>query len=240
MTAPPDPALVHTALRTWAREWRAFFAELRYYRAPRFLAADLLLWLLYLPRNAYVVSRRFLEARGEHDVHRYGETPLRVLEQIIARCSLRPGARFFELGCGRGRTCFWAHCVAGLTTFGIDYVPTFIEQAERVKRRLFRHNPNLRFFHADIRAVDYSSADLVYLYGTGFDENLIGDWLVEMNDLPVGAWVVCASYALTDWPQAAYLQLVEQFEVDYTWGRTHVFVHRRLPATDPPAAAITD
>ncbi len=232
MTEPPAPRLVRTALRTWAREWRDFCYELRYYRHPRFLLADLLLWLLYLPRNAYVVSRRFLEMRGEEDVHRYGETPLRILEDIVTRCNLRPGMRFFELGCGRGRTCFWAHSVAGLTTFGIDYVPIFIAQAERVKRRCYGNNPNLRFFEADIRAVDYSSADLVYLYGTGFDENLIGDWLVEMNDLPAGAWVVSASYALTDWPQGAYLQLVEQFEVDYTWGRTHVFVHRRPPTTD--------
>ncbi|CAM2010757.1 methyltransferase domain-containing protein [Acanthopleuribacter pedis] len=216
-----------TALHAWLREWRDYLGELRYYTRPRFALADLLLAWLYLPHNAYRVSRTFLEQRGEADVFRYGETPLRILAHIVKRCDLQPGHRFFELGCGRGRTCFWLHLVAGLTTFGIDYVPTFVHKAEWLKTRLLGDRQGLRFVLADVRDVDFTTADAVYLYGTGFDEGLIGDLITAMADLHRDAWVITASYPLTDWPECTFLQLVDQIEVDYTWGRTHLYLHRR-------------
>ncbi len=63
------------------------------------------------------------------------ETPLTSLEVIARECQLSVRDVVFELGCGRGRTCFWLNQFIGCAVIGIDYVPAFIEKALKVKRR---------------------------------------------------------------------------------------------------------
>src|SRR5262245_46123073 len=105
---------------------------LYYYGDPLFRKVDTRLLLSYWLDNPYRVCSRFFRSRGEEDPYTFGETPLTTLEEIAHRCQISNRDTVLELGCGRGRTCFWLARFVGCRAIGIDIVPTFIERAQRV------------------------------------------------------------------------------------------------------------
>lgn len=95
----------------------------KYYRNRPFFKIDACLLLSYLFANPFRLSRKFLLQKGERDVYTYGETPLTTMDTIARTCGLAAKDVVFEMGCGRGRTCFWLNQFIGCRVIGIDYVP---------------------------------------------------------------------------------------------------------------------
>src|SRR6188768_1089931 len=85
----------------------------RYYSTPAFLKIDAALVLSYLFKHPFALSKRFLLEQGAQDVYTYGETPLTTLDMIARECRLSPKDVVFDLGCGRGRACFWLNAFIG-------------------------------------------------------------------------------------------------------------------------------
>lgn len=200
-----------------------FRVAFRYYRSFSFLKADLALRLTYLFNNPYKISKRFLMKKGADDIYAYGETPLTSLELIVKECGLSNKDCVFELGCGRGRTCFWLHSFVGCSVVGIEYVPEFVERAEKVTKRL--GIANVEFRCTDMAKADLSGATACYLYGTCLDEKTINALISHFAKLPSGTKIITVSYPLTDYADTDAFEVMKRFTVPYTWGNADVFLH---------------
>lgn len=213
-------------LNSWIQlknAWEQIKVCARYYYHWDFAKADACLFLTYLFDNPYKLSKRFLTRRGEKEIYAYGETPLSSLEEIAKICKIKSQDKVFELGCGRGATCFWLSTILKCSVVGIDYLPEFIQRAKRIQQKL--KIKNLEFRLGDIADADLSGATVIYLYGTCLDESMIQTLIQKFKKLPAGTKIITVSYPLSDYIKGeSPFEIMNQFEVSFTWGTADVFL----------------
>lgn len=193
-----------------------------YYGELKFLKIDLKLIISYFFNNPYQVSKQFLSSKRSKNLYAYGETPLTTLELIAKECQLSVRDTVFELGCGRGRTCFWLHHFIGCQVVGIDYVPQFIERANEVKA-LF-HLSGIEFRLENFLETNFSRATIIYLYGSCYSTSFIKQLVSHLETLPLGTKVVTVSYPLTNYQKKPSFKLLKQFPAKFTWGVAEVYL----------------
>lgn len=205
------------------RIWRdQVNAVRRYYKSPRFALLDLSFGLFSLFSNPYRTCRKFLEKKGERDIYAYGETPFTTLQQIAAACQLQPQDRWIELGAGRGKGCFWIAHFIGCETIGIEWIPQFV-RAARFLKACFKIK-NVSFHLQNMEEADFTTASVVYLYGTCLEKERVRLIVDKMKTLPKGAKVISISYPL----ESDALILKKTFDVQYPWGDTEAFLHEKI------------
>lgn len=193
-----------------------------YYSNPKFLKIDGYLIFSYLFNNPFGISKQFLLNKGEKDPYTYGETPLTTLEHISQECRLSSRDTVFELGCGRGRTCFWLNQFVGCKVVGIDYVPEFIERANQVKQKFQLDQVEFRL--EDLLQTDLTGATVVYLYGTCFSTPFIQTLISHFDQLPSGTKIITVSYPLSQYAPQANFELLKRFPAIFTWGAGDVYL----------------
>ena len=208
--------------------WRNFVEETRivcrYYKNARFRKIDGALRKRYFWTNPFTISKRFLLARGETAIHAYGETPLTTLEMIVRQSGLKGSDTLFELGCGRGRGCFWLANFVGCKVVGIDFVPKFIENAKAIQKKYNLSNCTFRW--EDLAESDFTGATVVYLYGTCYEDPFITMLAKKFSLLPLTTKIITVSYPLSDYdPQ---FKVVHQFSAPFTWGEGIVYLNIKL------------
>jgi SAM-dependent methyltransferase len=164
--------------------------------------------------------------KGEKEVYTYGETPLTTLEKIAKNCGIQSRDVVFELGCGRGRTCFWLHQFIGCKVVGIDEVPLFIEKAVQIQNRFALKNVTFRL--EDLFETDLKHATVIYLYGTCYSEASVNALITGLSQCPAGTKVITTSYALTEFQPHAPFRVIKRFPAVFTWGETDVYCHVKL------------
>ncbi len=199
----------------------------RFYTKAAFAKADLSLIWSYLFCSPYRMSKRFLLERGEKEIFTYGETPLTTMEKIVRESEITRDDVVFELGCGRGRTCFWLSQFFGCTAIGLEKIPIFIEKASAIKKRL--HLQDVFFRLEDIFHTDFKGATVLYLYGTCLLEDEISLLIQYLGKLPAGTKIITVSYPLSDIEDKAPFRLIKQFRGRFPWGKTDIF----LQVVDP-------
>lgn len=197
----------------------------RYYGNKAFRKADLALLKSYIFRSPYKISKQFLINQGAEDVHVYGETPLTTLEFIAAQSNLKGSDTVYELGCGRGRSCFWLNAFIGCRAIGIEYIPQFVEKADNVKKRY--NVPGVEFYLKDILEADLEGASVIYLYGTCYDDTFIQKLIKKFEKLPPGTKIITVSYPLSDYTKKNNFELVKVFSAEFTWGEGDVYLQVR-------------
>jgi len=193
-----------------------------YYQKFSFAKVDFSLLLLYLFQNPFRIAKKFLLQRGEQDVYLYGETPLTTMEQIATDCAIKKQDTVFELGCGRGRCCFWLNAFVGCDVVGIEYVPLFIERAKKIKN-LFNVQ-GLEFRDADMLETSFEGATFFYLYGTCYDTEFIEKLIEKFQKCPAGTKIVIVSYTLSEYCDDTIFTLVKQFPAGFTWGQADIYL----------------
>jgi SAM-dependent methyltransferase len=201
--------------------WEFIQVASRYYLNFRFLKIDLSLLLAYLFRSPFTVSKQFLKQQGSKEIYAYGETPLTTLELIARRCQLTKDDTFFELGCGRGRTCFWLNCWIGCKVVGIEYIPLFVEKANHIKQRF--QVDGVEFRCEDILEASFDDATVLYIYGTCFDDSFIEKLIEKISVLPSGTKIITVSYSLADYTSKPIFEVLNRFPAQFTWGEADVY-----------------
>lgn len=193
-----------------------------YYIDFKYAQIDLSLLFSYFLINPFRESKNFLIQRGEEDVYSYGETPLTTIDLIANQCGISNGDVVFELGCGRGRTCFWLNYWKGCQVIGIDYVPIFIEKAQGIKEKFVRSKVSFRL--EDFLQSDLKGATVIYLYGTCLTEVQIRVLIEHFQKLPIRTKIITVSYSLTEIQPESPFQVIKEFEAVFTWGKTKVYL----------------
>jgi hypothetical protein len=201
--------------RLWVDQWQTIRL---FYPSSRFALIDLSFGLLALFSNPYRTCRKFLQKRGSADIYAYGETPLTTLKQMAEKAQLTSKDRWVELGAGRGKGCFWIAHFVGCQTVGVEWVPSFVRKARWLKA--FFRMKGLSFELKAMEEADFSSATVVYLYGTCLSEEVISLLAKKMEALPKGARVISISYPI----ESPSLVVKQTFEVSYPWGDTIAYL----------------
>jgi SAM-dependent methyltransferase len=197
----------------------------RYYRKPRFLAADLVLGSWNALSNPYRAHSDFRRSRGE-DPYTYGETPIPALAKIARRVGLNSSDHCLELGCGPGRTAFWLASVMGCRVSAIDQVPAFIERGQAVAR-WSGLGDRLHFEQGDFLEREIpSDATFVYLCGSCLPKESIEKLAKRLTDLPSGTRLASVSYPLSEYSQEFALR--DEFEAGFLWGSATVYCCQRV------------
>ena len=206
-------------------EWKI---RRRFYGNPLFKKTDKALQKLYRFKNPYLISKKFMQKKGEDSVHTYGETPLSVFNTLFNLCHLQKEDRFLDLGAGRGRGVFFASTFFGCTAMGVDFVPDFYDKAESLAKTL--DNPPL-FYLEDMLSFDLSKANVIYFYALCMDEAPFLAMISRLESLEKGTRVITVSFPLSDYLEKNLKKnlekcsLIASATVSYPWGQTTVYVN---------------
>ncbi|MBS0656548.1 MAG: class I SAM-dependent methyltransferase, partial [Verrucomicrobia bacterium] len=152
----------------------------------------------------------------------YGETPLSVMHKIARKAGITAKDVVFELGCGRGRTCFWLASWIGCKTVGIEFVPTFIQKAAKV-RAMFK-TPNVEFRQEDMFTTSLAGASVIYLYGTCLTDEEVLKLIERCKELPAGTKIITISYSLLEYTDLPQFELIKTVDVSFAWGSTQAYI----------------
>lgn len=200
-----------------------FRVVFKYYTANfRFCKIDMSLLITYLFNSPYEISKKFLIEKGEKEIYLYGETPLTTLDDIARQCQITKNDTVFELGCGRGRTCFWLNSFIGCKVIGIETIPEFATRAQEIKSRF--DVKNVEFRQQNMLQTDFSKATVIYLYGTCLEESFIQKLVARFQSLPAGTKVITVSYSLEDFTSLPYFEVMKRFTAKFPWGTTDVYL----------------
>ena len=185
------------------------------------MKVDASLLMLYLYDNPFSISKRFLMKKGEEDVFTYGETPLTTLDQIAKEVSITTSDKVFELGCGRGRTCFWLSEFLGCCAVGIEHIPDFVERGDKLIKEW--KLTKVQFRQEDMLKTNLEGATVIYLYGTCYEKNFIQSLIRKFQTLPKGTKIITISYPLSDFTSSGRFKVLKHFPAQFTWGAADVY-----------------
>lgn len=196
-----------------------------YYSNAQFFKSDVSLVLMYLFHNPYSISKRFLTTRGDDNIDAYGETPLTTLETIVRTCGVGPRDHVFELGCGRGRGCFWLNAFIGCKVTGIEFVPDFVERANMIKNKLGLDG--ITFINQDMTQADFTGGTVFYVYGSALEDDVIRELAKKFEKMPTGTKIITVSFPLADYTASGSFELMRCFSGEYPWGVADVYLQVR-------------
>jgi hypothetical protein len=176
------------------------FVIFHFYRCLGFAFTDLLLGFCSLFFNPYRL------ANGS-----YGETSLRMLQQLTLAAGLCSKDHYMELGSGRGKSCFWAAHIVGCKVTGVEWVPLFIRLSRLLCKRA-------NFIRGSMFEMDLSQASVVYYYY--FDPR----W-PPFETMRPGARLITISEAF---PSDAFA-ITHILDVEFPWGVTRGYIQIRKP-----------
>lgn len=196
------------------------FIAVRYYSNWTFCKVDCALGWLYLFDNPFAISKKFMQEKGAEQIYVYGETPLTTWETIAKHCKISEKDTLIELGCGRGRVCFWSRLFLGCKVVGIEQIAPFVERAQAVAQR-FKIS-NIEFRCEDFLKSNLSGATVIYIYGSCMQDQEIENLAKKISSLPMGTKVISVSYPLSDYSNS--FELMNSFPAQFTWGTGDVYL----------------
>jgi hypothetical protein len=169
--------------------------------------------------NPYTLCRRYLQKKGEANVHAYGETPLTLLEAIVKRFYIGKEETLVEMGAGRGRGALFLASAMGLHVKALEQHPLFCQILREMKVE------GLEVVEGDMMEADLSEATSIYLYGTMLTDSEIQALIAEFKKMSPAVKIITVSYPLRQYDST--FEIVDQFEGEFPWGKTTVFFNRR-------------
>jgi len=195
----------------------------RYYKNLKFAFTDILQKLIYGFVNPYRVSKKFLIKNKSQDIHMYGETPISIFGDLLKSSGLSKKDTFFELGCGRGRLCYFVSLFYECNVVGIEQIPTFIKIL-RFLKKIFRIN-NLKIINQNMFDVDYSTASFIYLYGTCLKDNEIFSLIDKFKNLKKNSKILTISTMLSVYDES--FKLLKKYKVNLPWGSAFAYLFQK-------------
>lgn len=188
--------------------------EKHFYSHSRFKEKDRALLAAYKGISPYEISREFLKSRGASNVHAYGETPLYTMEKMALMAEITSKDTVVELGAGRGRAALFLAEYFGCKVIAYEWIPIFCKKMVSSK--------NLQMVPRSMFEGDFSSATVIYLYGTMLEDEEIKQLV---SRFPKRAKILTVSYPLNEYSPLYRTKKAET--VRFPWGKTKAYVNER-------------
>jgi len=196
------------------------FLTLQYYKNFKFAVIDVFQKLIYAFINPYRISKKFLVRNNFQDVHMYGETPIALFSGLLKKSGLNKKDIFFEMGCGRGRLCYFVSSFYKCSVVGIEQVPTFVKILRFLKK--IARIKNFKIVNKNMFDVDYSHASFIYLYGTCLKDDEIYKLTNKFKNLKKNTKILTISVPLSNHDES--FKLLKKHKVILPWGKTFAYL----------------
>lgn len=189
---------------------------------PKFFCVELAIFFNYFFQNPFGLIRKYDEKHPENPVGPYGETEFSAMEKILDAFCISRDLSIADMGSGRGRLCFWLRLVRGQkSVVGVDQLPLFVERAKKMQR--WFGISNIRFLNERWEKVALEGVDVVYLYGSALDDEVIEILAKNILTLPRGTKVITTSYWLGEFFPEKF-QLEGKTRARFIWGTGDVYL----------------
>lgn len=201
--------------------WDFISVAARYYRNWTFCKLDGQLYGLYLFNNAFSISKKYRQAQQAEEIYVYGETPLITWQKIAETCRINAKDTLIELGCGRGRLCFWSKCFIGCQVIGIEEIGLFVKRARYLVEK--EHLSGIQFFEENFLEADLGKGTVLYLYGSCLEDEAITQLAKKCASLAVGTKIITVSYSLAEYLDGSF-EVLRCFPASFPWGTADVYL----------------
>lgn len=192
-----------------------------FYHHPLVKTIDLAFKKAYQGKNPYTLSRRFLLGKNSKDPDIYGETPLTTLYQLLTACGITKDDHFVDLGAGRGRGVLFASAFFGCKATGIEWIPVFSLQAERLATLLPHHPP--RFYTQSLLSFPLHNETILYFYSLCLEEKTLLAMIQKFLLMPSNPKIVTISFPLSDYSPS--FTTLTSLPVIFSWGKTQAYIN---------------
>ena len=196
-----------------------------FWKDPYFRRIDLAMKRVYFLKNPYTISRKFLEAKLEEQVHCYGETFLTSMFQIAIRAGITEKDVVIEMGSGRGRATFFLHNFFKCKVIGLECIEEFVEKAGILAKTY--HREKVSFFCGDMFEMDPKEASILYFYGSALSEKDESRFFQFLEKTQEKAKIITTSYSLQELFPKSNFQVIDQFTASFLWGEAEIFINQR-------------
>lgn len=192
----------------------------KFYPNTQLRKADIEIFRLYAIKDQFTVSAE--EGKEVFSLDKeeltYGEAIWSSIDKIMRIINPEPGKVFYDLGCGVGRVCFFANIKYGLKSYGIDLLPTFINNADKIVKKL--NLKNISFLRNNWLEIDFSDADIIYVAGTCLSDETLDSLTEKIVKLKSGTYVISVSNLLN----SDKLLLIKEMYLPFSWGKAEVYL----------------
>lgn len=190
------------------------------------IATGTLLVILAAPLIAvffYVAATLFVLPLTGESIFRFTDRPL--VEAILELVPMRPGQRFYDLGCGEGRM-----LIAASKKYGVDAIGYEVNICAYLYARLnnWWHGGGATIRFGNFMHADLSDADVIYCYqASGAIQQLRDKFNRELRP---GTTVISNTYTIERWLTPRVITL------DHGVYRHNIYLYEVAPF-QPPASA---
>lgn len=177
---------------------------------------------VYLYENQFWVSLKegFRLKSEKFSNLTYGETSYLAIKKSLEVVKLSANDVFYDLGCGTGKTVFFANLNYGCKAIGVDLIPDFINNANKLVKEL--DLKNVSFSQKSIFELNLKDGTVFYITPTCFDEENMQKLYKKFTTLPKNSRLI----VLTKQINLPNLQLIDRKKLLYTWGIAETFYYQ--------------
>ena len=155
----------------------------------------------------------------------YGEAIWSSLKKVFDYIKPEKEMIFYDLGSGIGRVCFFTAIKYELNSKGIELLPTFIKNANKIKDK-YKIN-NLEFIEKNWLDIDISDADIIYIAATCLSDETIELLDNKFKTLKEDSIIVSVSVDFKN----NDIETLKHFYLPFSWGMADVYVSKILKRT---------
>ena len=149
----------------------------------------------------------------------YGETSYFAMKESLKAVNMSKDDIFYDLGCGTGKTVFYANATYGAKSIGVDIVPDFINNANKIVHEM--NLQNISFIEKSIFDVNLKDGTVFYITPTCFDAENMQKVMKKFEKLPKGSRLIVLSRHLP----LPNLKLIDRKNLFYSWGKAETFYY---------------
>lgn len=193
---------------------------LKFYPNSLLRKVDIELFKAYALKDQFVVSMEegqkiFATTREELT---YGEAIWLSIKKVLDYIQPQKDQVFFDLGCGTGRVCFFASIYYGLNANGIDLLPTFVSNANKIKDKF--QIENLNFYQENWLKFNLEKADIIYIAATCLSEETLSALVKKLALLKQDTTIISVTNEIT----GTNFKTIKKMYLPFSWGKAEVFI----------------
>lgn len=150
----------------------------------------------------------------------YGQTPLWTVYTIFKKFSLQNIDSVIDLGAGDYQVAFFLQKAFGFTVYGIEKIPTFCLQANRLKHQL--SIDQLHVIEGCYLNEPLPNVDVGFLFGSNLEEEAIFALLPKLSRLKA---VITVSFPLSDYDSSYKVE--KEIVLPFLFGFANVYLNTR-------------
>lgn len=195
----------------------------KFYRNPLLRKIDMEFFKIYSIKDQFTVANEYKEKYEKTDDLTYGEAIWYSIDKAINYIDIKECKSFLELGCGIGRISFFMNIHYKLKCMGIDLVPDFINNANKIIEKF--DLKNIEFINENWFNIDFSFADIVFIAGTCLDTKTLRLLKEKFEkELKTNSYILSVSVSF----ESEKIKKIKVLTLPFSWGKSDLYILKKI------------